>query len=93
MELEAHIEGMHAVRANRLLDGAQVAAYPVYLQHDRRHAQDWWRRLVEQAQDTLASVTERISGGRPAFLLNGVAVGFRELKEKLGAALGAGSVA
>lgn len=93
MELEAHIEAMPALRADRLLDGAQVAAYPLYLQHAQRHAQDWWRRLVAQAQDTVSAAVQRATGRKPMFLFNGMAIEAGALKRKLGEALGRGLVA
>lgn len=89
MELTAYIEAMNAIRAERLLDAAQVAAYPLHLQHAPRQAQDWWRRLLSDAQDTIAPLRETARRGA-RFTWNGAAVGFTELRSKLAAALGGG---
>lgn len=92
VELEAHVEMMGPLRADRLLDGAQVAAYPLYLRHDARHAQDWWRRLVADAQQTVSAVKAATQRGA-LFSLNGIGMGFAELRAKLGERMGRGLVA
>lgn len=92
MELEAHIEMMRSVRAERVLDAAQVATYPLHLQHAPDVAKSWWRGLMDDAQDTIR--TARTAGARgPRFFFNGLAVGVGELKTKLAGALGRGLAA
>ncbi len=88
-ELEAHIEMMASVRAERVLDMAQAAAYPLYLQHAPDHAKWWWQRLLDDVNDVLQEVI-RQPNKRALFTFNGVAISMAGLKEKLGQALGRG---
>lgn len=92
VELEAHIEAMPAIRAERLLDAVQVATYPLHLQHAPMAARAWWRQLMAETQDTIAEAV-RSTHRAPRFVFNGVAVGVSNLKRKLAESLGGGFAA
>jgi hypothetical protein len=90
---EAYVTMMPAIRAERMLDAAQVASYPLYLQHAAEQAKSWWQRLVDDTQTTLRQmVAGREQDGQrgPRFTFNGQGVSISALKERLAGALGRG---
>jgi hypothetical protein len=93
VELEAHVEAMHVIRAERMLDAAQVAAYPLHLQHAPQQAKTWWQRLLSDAQDAMIATVRQTAQRGARFTFNGLAVGVGELKTKLAGALGRGLAA
>jgi hypothetical protein len=93
VELEAHIEMMQSVRAERLLDAAQVATYPLHLQHAPQHAKAWWQRLISDAQDVVIATVRQTAQRGARFSFNGLAVGVGELKTQLSEVLGGGLAA
>lgn len=90
VELDAHVDMMPAIRAERMLDAAQVAIYPFHAERTPEHAKSWWERLLSDARSTFRQVAKQQRTSRSLFSLNGVAVGFQELRAKLGSALGGG---
>lgn len=87
---DAHVAMMESVRAERVLDMAQAAAYPLYVRHSPRHAQKWWQGLMHDVNAVFVG-TARGSMKRGAmFTFNGMSVGISTLRTKLSAALGQG---
>ncbi len=71
------------LRRERLMDMAEAAAVPTWVNEDR---QKWWDRQVQAG----AEATAASPAAPPAFTFNGVPMGTRALRQKLGQVLGSG---
>jgi hypothetical protein len=88
-EIAAYAEEMEPLRAEGMLDAAQVAIYPSTMQFAPDTAQAWWRGLAEAAAGA-AMATADVARSVTGFVFNNVAVTFDQLKAKAASMLGGG---
>jgi hypothetical protein len=88
-ELMAYADEMEPLRAEWMLDAAQVAAYPTTMQFSPDAAGAWWDALATAARGGVAatvSAAKHVGG----FMLNGVSTTFESLSAQLSRMLGGG---